>query len=89
MAVTVVLGMKVVGIIFVSALVAIPAAAALQISGSFKSALLLSAVLALVSVVVGLLLAFLLDIPASATIVLLSFLFFCVCFVVRHIRRLS
>ncbi len=77
-AITVVLGMKVVGILLVSALLVIPAAAALQIATSFKRALWLSAFVAGFSVLSGLAAAFALDFPASASIVLMSFLIFLV-----------
>jgi zinc transport system permease protein len=85
-AVTVVLGMKVVGILLVSALVVIPAAAGLQLASSFKQAISLSTCISIASVVLGLILAFLLDLPASGSIVLLSFLVFGVFFVFRRTR---
>lgn len=85
-AVTVVLGMKVVGILLVSALVVIPAAASLQIASSFKKAIVLSACISVISVVLGLVLAFLLDFPASGSIVLVSFLAFGILFVFRRYR---
>lgn len=88
-AVTVVLGMKVVGLLLVAALVVIPAAAALQVSASFRSALILSSLVAVVSVAFGLFLAFYLDLPASATIVLLCFFFFGVFFAVKRIKKVS
>ncbi len=75
-AVTVVLGMKVVGILLVAALIVIPAAAGLQVSGSFKAAVAVSTGTALLSVALGLLLALELDIPASAAIVILCALMF-------------
>ncbi|MBM3310980.1 MAG: metal ABC transporter permease [Candidatus Aminicenantes bacterium] len=75
-AVTVVLGMRVVGLLLVSALVVIPAAAALQVAPSFRRALVLAAGLAVLAVVVGLALAYLLDLPASGSIVLVSLAFF-------------
>jgi zinc transport system permease protein len=85
-AVTVVLGMKVVGILLVSALVVIPAAAALQIASSFTHAIILSVFVSVTSIVLGLFLAFLLDLPASGSIVLLSFFIFGVLFVFRRIK---
>jgi zinc transport system permease protein len=85
-AVTVVLGMKVVGILLVSALVVIPAAAGLQIASSFKQAIVISTCISITSVVLGLILAFLLDLPASGSIVLLSFLAFGTLFVFRQIH---
>ena len=71
-AVTVVLGMKVVGILLVSALMVIPAAASLQVARNFKEALFLSAVLAGITALCGLVAAFYLDWPSSGTIVAIS-----------------
>lgn len=75
-AVTVVLGMKVVGLLLVSALLVLPSAAGLQLASSFKKAIILASGVAVLSVVFGLAFAFYLDFPASGTIVLLSGLFF-------------
>ncbi len=86
-AVTVVLGMKVVGILLVSALVVIPAAAGLQVAKSFKQAMGLSTAISVVSVVVGLCFSFFLDLPASGSIVLISFLAFILLFVLRRTRK--
>jgi len=75
-AVTVVLGMKVVGLLLVSALLVIPSAAGLQLASSFKKAILFASGVALISVILGLIFSFYLDLPASGTIVLLSAVFF-------------
>jgi len=83
-AVTVVLGMKVVGILLVTALLVIPAAAGLQVAASFKQALFLSCAVSFISVLVGLSAAFVFDLPASATIVLLAFVIFGVFFLGRR-----
>lgn len=82
-AVTVVLGMKVVGILLVSALVVIPAAAGLQWAANFKQAMILSCLVALISVLAGLLVSFYFDFPSSGAIVILSFLFFALFFVFK------
>ncbi|MGB8952804.1 MAG: metal ABC transporter permease [Candidatus Aminicenantales bacterium] len=79
-AVTIVLGMKIVGILLVSALVVIPAAASLQVARNFKKAVLLSCGFAFFSVIFGLWMAFTFDLPASGTIVILSFFVFGICF---------
>lgn len=86
-AVTVVLGMKVVGILLVSALLVIPAAAALQVARSFKEALAISASLAGISALGGLIMAFYLDWPASGTIVAVSGLLFLILFQMRPYRK--
>jgi len=85
--VTVVLGMKVVGILMVTALLVIPAAAGLQLAANFRQALAISSVTASFSVIAGLATSYFLDLPAAATIVLLGFMVFAVLFIARQFRR--
>jgi len=85
-AITVVLGMKVVGILLVAALLVIPAAAGLQLARSFKLAMVISAAVALFSVTGGLFLSFYVDLPASGTIVLLAFCAFCLFYFLKKRR---
>lgn len=87
-AVTVVLGMKIVGLILVAALVVIPAAAGLQLASSFKQAIVLSSLVGVTSVVMGLFLSFYFDIPASGTIVILSFIIFGLFFAIKREKKL-
>jgi len=86
-AVTVVLGMKVVGLLLVSALLVIPAAAALQVARSFKEAMVISAAVSASSTLCGLITAFYLDWPASGTIVAVSAALFLLLFRVRPRRK--
>lgn len=85
-AVTVVLGMKVVGILLVSALVVIPAAAGLQLASNFKKAMILSSLIAVASVLLGLILAYYFDFPPSGSIVILCFLLFGLFFLLKKVR---
>ena len=85
-AVTVVLGMKVVGVILVSALVVIPSASGLQLAKNFKGAMFLAMINSLISVLLGLMCAYYLDIPASGSIVVISFLIFGVFALIRNVR---
>lgn len=87
-AITVVLGMKVVGILLVSALLIIPAAAALQIAKSFKEAMVISIVIAVGSVLGGLIIAFFLDWPVSGTIVTVSAICFLSFYQTRRYRHI-
>lgn len=86
-AVTVVLGMKVVGLLLVSALLVIPSAAGLQVANSFRLAVWLSSIIAVVSLMTGLTMAFYWDIPASGAVILLSFIIFVIFLGFRMIRR--
>jgi zinc transport system permease protein len=87
-AVTIVLGMKVAGILLVAALIVIPAAAGLQLAASFRMAVALAAAVAAFSVVAGLAVAVRLDVPASAAIVIVCFLVFAVFFAAKRKRFL-
>ena len=75
-ALTVILSVKVVGILLVSALLILPAMTALQISRRFARAMLVSVLVSLVAVFLGILVSFIFDIPSGATIVLLLVLGF-------------
>jgi zinc transport system permease protein len=71
-AVTVVLAMKVVGLLLVAALIVIPAATALQVAGNFRMAIIWSCVVGMFSILGGLTVSYYLDIPSSGSIVLLE-----------------
>jgi zinc transport system permease protein len=84
-AVTVVLAMKLVGIMLTSALLIIPAVSAFQIAKSFKGTLLFAAFTAVVSVWAGIFLSFLVDVPTGASIVLLNLAFFLLLYSVKRL----
>lgn len=75
-AITVTLSMRVVGILLIGALMVVPAVTAMQVARSFRQSMVFSVGFALVAVVVGLLAAYYLNLPAGATIVLLSLVIF-------------
>jgi ABC-type Mn2+/Zn2+ transport system permease subunit len=57
------------------------------LAGSFRQAMGISAVVSILSVLLGLLTAFYWDLPASGAIVILSFLFFLILFLVHILKR--
>lgn len=67
-----VLAMKVAGIMLVSAMLIIPPLTALQLSLSFKMTVLAAVVFSIVSVIFGIIAAFLLNLPAGGTIVIIN-----------------
>jgi len=71
-ALTVVLAMKVVGIMLVSALLIIPPVTALQISRGFRATLFTAAAISALSVATGIIVSFMLNLPTGALIVLLN-----------------
>ncbi len=81
LAVSLVLAVKVVGIILVAAFLVIPGAVARLLSPTFAGLTLLSLALSVLSTVLGLFLSFLLDWPSGASIVLLQAALFGLAFV--------
>lgn len=79
MALTVVMSIKVVGIVLVSALIVTPAAAAYQLTEKFRTMMLLAVAFGVGSCVVGLAISVPLKIASGAAIVLLSTVTFFVC----------
>lgn len=75
-AVTVVLAIKMVGVMLVSALLILPAVTALQTARSFRDAMWLAAGLSVLAVLLGVTFSFLADWPTGATIIVVDFLFF-------------
>ncbi|NLN75341.1 MAG: metal ABC transporter permease [Armatimonadetes bacterium] len=89
MALTVVMSIKVVGIVLVSALIVTPAAAAYQLTEKFRNLMILAVAFGVGSCVVGLMLSDLLGIASGATIVLLSTVIFFLCAAISPQRRRS
>jgi ABC-type Mn2+/Zn2+ transport system permease subunit len=86
-AVTIVMSIKAVGIVLVSALIVAPAASAQQLSEDFKKMMTLSIVLGVASTWIGLFASSLLDIASGATIVITATLIFFLCSLFSPHRR--
>ena len=71
-AVTVVIGMRTVGLLLVSAIMIVPVATAQQISRSFRQTAVIGCAIGLVCAVGGVIASYYLDAPSGATIVLLT-----------------
>jgi zinc transport system permease protein len=77
-AITVVVGMQIVGLLMVSAIMVDPVAAAQQVTRSFRSTLGLAMAIGLTAAVAGLMTSYYVDVPPGPTIVLLTLAVFCV-----------
>lgn len=87
MALTVAVALKVIGIILVSALVIIPAAAAKGFAHNFRGLMLWAMLISLLSTVIGLFLSFQLDTSSGPTIVLAATVFFLCSFIPQYLRK--
>jgi zinc transport system permease protein len=85
-ALTVVLAMRVVGIMLVSALLIIPPVTALQFARGFRTTMVISCLTGIFSVLAGIIISFALDLPAGATIVMVSFVLFLLSFSGARLR---
>ncbi|MCE5296789.1 MAG: metal ABC transporter permease [Euryarchaeota archaeon] len=84
-ALAVVVSIKIVGSLLVSSLIILPAATALQISRSFKSTVLYSLVISVISVVTGLFASFFYDTATGGAIVLTSIALFVLALISKKI----
>jgi zinc transport system permease protein len=78
-AMTVVIGMRTVGLLLVSAIMIVPIAAAQQLTRGFRTTAALGVVIGLLSAIVGLVVSFYLDVPPGPSIVFLALGFFGLC----------
>lgn len=85
--ITIVLGIRVVGTMLISSMIVFPTVTALQISRSFKSTILISALISVAAVIIGVLTSYVLNFPSGATIVMVNALMFIVFFVLKPILR--
>jgi zinc transport system permease protein len=88
-AVVAVLAMKVAGIMLVSALLILPPLTALQLSISFRMTIIASVIFSILSVTGGIILSFLLNLPAGGTIVMLNVIFLLIVFAIKKIMPAS
>jgi len=73
---SIVMAIKLVGLILVIALLSIPTNIALKLSSTLSSMMVISSLLALLFTVLGLFLSYYLDITSGASIILVSVVFF-------------
>ena len=87
LSISVVLGVKLLGIILVSALLLIPVATGRLLSKSFHSWFAASIIVSVITTILGLLLSLFLDAPSGATIILVATAVFFITTIVSHLLR--
>ncbi len=86
-AITVVLSMRIVGILLVSSLLVIPSSTALLLNKSFKQTIFYSIIIAIAAVIIGLILGFYFDLAAGGAIVIILILFFLLGLIIKKLKR--
>lgn len=86
-AITIVLGIRIVGTMLISSLIIFPAVSALQIARSFKQTIALAIGISLLCVWAGITLSYYLNLPTGTAIVLLNGIIFMILFTYRRLRH--
>jgi len=86
-AVTVVLGMRMMGALLISSLIIFPALTSMRLCRSFKAVVLCSAIVSVVCFVVGMTLSYVLELPSGASVVIVNILVFLVFSLIGAIKN--
>lgn len=85
-AVTIVLGMRMMGALLISALIIFPALTAMRICKHFKSVIILAAIVAVFSFISGLMLSYLFAAPTGASVVIVNLLLFLIFSIIGTVK---
>ena len=77
-AITVVLGMRMMGALLISSLIIFPALTAMQVCRSYRSVIICAVILSVLSFTIGMTVSFLFATPAGASIVAADIVFYCI-----------
>lgn len=85
-AITVIMSIKLAGALLVSALLILPASSSLQISKSFQNTILIAIIIALISIISGIILSFLINLPTGATVVVINSIIFFLILIIKLLK---
>lgn len=88
-AVTIVIGMRLMGSMLISSLIIFPALCSMRVFRSFKSVTICSAVISVTTFVIGMFISYIADTPCGASIVCVNIVFFVVFFVIGAVMSRS
>ncbi len=88
-AVTIVLGMRMMGAMLISSLIIFPALTALRVCRSFRLVVIVSSIVSVVSFIIGIVASFILDSPTGATVVISNLIIFIIFCLVGKLRKTS
>ena len=86
-AITIVVGMRIMGALLISSLIIFPALSSMRIFRSFKGVIISSAIISVVCFFCGTVTSYVFDTPAGASIVIINLLAFGVCYLIGLIPR--
>ncbi len=83
-AITVVLGMRIMGALLISGIIIFPSVSAMRVFKTFKSVTVFSALISVVSFLAGLLVSYEFDTPTGASIILINILILGICSIIKR-----
>lgn len=86
-ALTIVIGMRIMGTLLISGLIILPALSAMRLFSSFKKVTVGAAIISCICFLCGTIASIMLDSPVGASIVIFNAIVFCICTVVSRIVR--
>lgn len=86
-ALTIVIGMRLMGAMLISSLIIFPAVTSMQLCKSYKSVIITSSVISVVCFIIGILTSFLASTPAGATVVIVNLILFAAFWVVGAVKK--
>ena len=86
-ALTIVLGMRLMGAMLISSLVIFPALSAMRLLKSFRGVVLMSAIVSVLSFCIGLTASYLVSTPVGASVVVVNLIVFLICCLIAKVKR--
>lgn len=87
-AVTIVVGMRIMGTMLISSLIIFPALTSMRIFGNFKSVIISAGIISVVCFVIGIIISYIYSFPAGACIVVTNLGMFIIFSVIRYLKNL-
>lgn len=85
-AVTVVLGMRMMGTLLISSLIIFPAVSAMRLCGRFRAVTVISALISIICFLSGLVLSYVFSAPTGASVVIVNLAVFLVCSIIARVK---
>ena len=86
-ALTIVIGMRIMGTLLISSLIVFPAITSMSVAKKFNVVLILAVIISMVSYFIGMVASFMLEIPSGASIVVVNLVMFIIVSLIRKIRE--
>lgn len=88
-AVTIVIGMRIMGALLISSLIIFPALSAMQVCRFFKGVIITSALISVLCFFIGIIMSYVLEVPVGASVVVVDLCVFLVMLLTRKINKYS